>query len=310
MEVFMDTGNLQVPHDIVALVAELEHWIKAAIAPGVSDAYSLLEDAINVQLQALGWGAVLNAENGGWVPIPAGYTIINNPPDPHFYPQRCYQVPEGPAQWRTLWIDNCEVHFLTWHEAYTFVFMHLAQEQAQLPRKRYCVRPPKTWGGNDYVATSADHAVHLHLHYWLSLGWITTQRAGELQFDVFEHCGDRGFFCNACQHAPCKYTPAEKWPLPDQPGYVAASLGKDEAVAYLRQQLPYGVAHQLTFQYSNPHYHIDQRILTGRAYATYPGQDDGFMVVATLFEPDDLRAYVPVSDIVAIFLHQRPGIQG
>jgi hypothetical protein len=217
----------KIPPYISALVAELEQWIRAATAPGVSDAdgenYSLLEDGINVQLQALGWNAVLDAETGRWVPIPDGYSIIYNPPDPYYYPQRCYKVPEGPDQWRTLWDGDREVHFTTWRGAYTFVFIHLAQAQAQLARKRFCVRPPKTWGGNDYVATSADHALQLHLHYWLSLGWITTQRAVELQFDVFEHCGDRTFYCPACQHAPCKYTPDGKWPIPAVPGWIGSS---------------------------------------------------------------------------------------
>jgi hypothetical protein len=217
----------KIPPYISALVAELEQWIRAATAPGVSDAegesYSLIEDNINAQLRALGWDATL-ADTGHWVPVPSGFTIINNPPDPHFCLQRCYQVPEGPAQWRHLWQEEREVRFTNWRAAYAFVFTYLAQEQAQLPRKRFCVRPPGTWGGDEYVATSADQAQHLHLNYWLSLGMITTQQAVDLQLRVFEHCGDSGFYCDACQHAPCKYSPDSRWPMPETPGWVGSSL--------------------------------------------------------------------------------------
>jgi hypothetical protein len=224
----MDAFNpSKIPPYVYALVAGLEQWIAAATAQGVRDEvgerYSSLEDNINAQLRMLGWDAVL-ADTGHWVPIPAGYTLINNPPDPHFYPQRCYQVPEGPAEWRTLWDGDREEHFTNWREAYTFVFSYLAQEQARLPRKRFRVRQPQTCGGDDYVATSAEQALYLHLHYWLELGWITTQRAVELQLDVFEHCGERTFYCRACQHAPCKYTPVEKWPISATIGWIGSSL--------------------------------------------------------------------------------------
>lgn len=218
----------KIPAYIHALVTDLERWIAAATGPGVSDAdgerYSMREDAINAQLQALGWSATLNAETGHWVPIPDGYAVIHNLPDPYYYPQRCYKVPEGPDQWRTLWDGEREVQFTTWHKAYTFVFTHLAGAQAQLPRKRFRVRPPQTSGGNDYVATSAEQALQLHLHYWLSLSWITTQRAVELRLDVFEHCGDHGFYCRACQHAQCKFSPESQWPLPIMLGWIGSSL--------------------------------------------------------------------------------------
>jgi len=140
-----------VPSHISSLVAELEKVIAAATARGMGDEvgeqYSLLEADINGQLRSLGWDATL-ADNGHWVPIPAGYTVINNPPDPYFYPQRCYQIPEGPPQWYTLWDDDREVRFAIWQDAYAFVFSHQEWEQAQLPWHRYRVRPPNTWGGS------------------------------------------------------------------------------------------------------------------------------------------------------------------
>ena len=227
-----DTVNefklLEIPPHVLALVTELEQWIKAATASGVSDAdaerYSALEQAISMQLQVLGWSAVLNGETSRWTPIPDGNTIVSNLPDPCFYPQRRYQVPEGPAQWRTIWDADREVRCTTWREAYAFVFTHLAQEQEQLPRKRFCVRPPNTWGGDDYVATSAGQALQLHLNYWLAHGWVTAEQAVTLPLHVFEHCGDRNFYCRACQHAPCKYTPGEQWPLPAAPGWIGSSL--------------------------------------------------------------------------------------
>jgi hypothetical protein len=46
----------------------------------------------------------------------------------------------------------------------------------------------------------------------------------ELQFDVFEHCGSSTFYCRACQHAPCKYTPGSQWPMPASPGWISSSL--------------------------------------------------------------------------------------
>ncbi len=215
------------PPYISALVDELATWIAGATAPGVRDeareSYSLRESAVNAQLHALGWDAVL-ADTGQWKPIPVGYTIVCNPPDPHFYPHRCYQMPEGPEVWRTLWEGEREVRFVRWREAYAYVFRHLAQEQAQLPRQRFCVRAPGTQGGDDYMALSADHALQLHLQRWVSLSWITPQRAVELQLAVFEHRGERTFYCAACQHAPCKYTPEEKWPMSAAPGWIGDSL--------------------------------------------------------------------------------------
>jgi len=125
-----------VPSHISSLVAELEKVIAAATARGMGDEvgeqYSLLEADINGQLRSLGWDATL-ADSGHWVPIPAGYTVINNPPDPYFYPQCCYQIPERPPQWRTLWDEGREVRFAIWRDAYAFVFSHLTWEQAQLP---------------------------------------------------------------------------------------------------------------------------------------------------------------------------------
>jgi len=88
MEVFMSVLTPQIPQHISTLVAELERWIAAATRRGVNDEdaeeASVQEAAINVQLQALGWDAVLNAETGRWVPIPNGYTIVNNPPNPYY----------------------------------------------------------------------------------------------------------------------------------------------------------------------------------------------------------------------------------
>jgi len=227
MEVFMSVLTPQIPQHISTLVAELERWIAAATRRGVNDEdaeeASVQEAAINVQLQALGWDAVLNAETGRWVPIPNGYTIVNNPPNPYYYPQRCYKLPECPDQWRPLWNGEQEVRFPSWKEAYAWVFTYQAQEYAQLPLKRFRVRPPGTWGGNDYVATAAEQALQMHLNYWLSLGWITAQKSVELHLHMYEHCGDRTFYCSACQHAPCKYVPSEKWPMPPTPGWIASS---------------------------------------------------------------------------------------
>lgn len=220
--------SIKNPPYITALVAELEQWIRAATAPGVDDAagenYSQLEDGINAQLCVLGWSAALDPETDRWKPVPNGYAIVCNPPDSSYYPQRRYTIPEGPDQWRPLWDGEREVCFAAWSEAYTFVFTHLAQEQAQLARRRFCVRAPSTSGGNDYVATSAAQALLLHLHYWLSLGWITTRRAVELHLEVFEHVGDRTFYCPACQHAPCKFTPESQWPMPSMPAWIGSSL--------------------------------------------------------------------------------------
>jgi hypothetical protein len=227
MEVPMSVNSTTIPQHISLLVAELERWIKAATAHGVSDTdaerYSAFEQTISIQLQVLGWGAVLNTETGRWVPIPDGYTIIHNPPDPYYYPQRRYEMPEIPSRWRTLWEGEQEMHFANWKEAYTFVFVHQAKQQTQLPLKRFCVRPPDTWGGNDYVANTADQALQLHLNYWIALDWITAQQAVHMPLHVFEHCGERGFYCRACQHAPCKYVPEEKWPIPGVAGWIASA---------------------------------------------------------------------------------------
>lgn len=117
-----------IPQQIFQLVAELEKCIKRATRSGVKDEEaeiaSLRETALNRQLQALGWGSVCN-EQGRWLPIPDGYTIISNPPDdPHYYPQQRCSTPASSNQWKTLRQGEQEVRFLTWHQAYTFVFTY------------------------------------------------------------------------------------------------------------------------------------------------------------------------------------------
>ncbi len=209
--------TLTIPGHIVDLVAELDRLVKAANFPGIPDeqaeSASLCEAEVQTQLGLLGWGAVLNEHTERWVPCPAGYTIVHNPPDPLYYPQRRYSIPEHPDRWEYLWCGKDKRGFLDWDEAYAFVFVYDAQAQAHLPLQRYCVRPPDTWGGNDYVAWSAEQAVQMHRNYWCAVGWLTPAKAVQLPLQAFEHCGDRGFYCRACQHAPCKYTPAEQWPL-------------------------------------------------------------------------------------------------
>jgi hypothetical protein len=226
----MATETMRIPRHIADLVSALERWIQAASLTGSSyeqaESYSLSESEIQAQLHVLGWDAVLNAETGRWAPIPAGYTIVANPPDQYYYPQRCYQIPEGPAQWHTLWEDAREVRFTSWHEAYSFVFAHLAQEQAQLPQKRFCVRPLQTCGGDDYLAISAEQAVQMHRNYWCAARGLTPGEAVCQPLHVFEHCGDKGFYCWACQHAPCKYTLAEQWSLEEPPMPLSTLLQK------------------------------------------------------------------------------------
>lgn len=117
----------KIPKDILRLVAELEKCICTGNRSGVRDEEAEIasqrETALNTQLQALGWGAVCN-EQGRWLPIPEGYTIISNPPDPYYYPQQRCSTPASSNQWKTLRQGEQEARFLTWHQAYTFVFTY------------------------------------------------------------------------------------------------------------------------------------------------------------------------------------------
>jgi hypothetical protein len=216
-----------IPRHISQLIDELGQCIQSATAPGVSDAsadgYASVEDRLTSQLRALGWGAVL-ADSGRWMAVPAGYTIVHNPPDPTFSPQRRYPVPEAPDRWLPIWEEGSEVCFPAWGEAYAYVFTHWAREQALLPIKRFRVRPATTYGGDDYAAATADLALHLHLNTWLSRGALTVPQVLTVDLVVFEHGRGDGFYCQACQHAPCTYTPPSGWTLPPAAGWIGSSF--------------------------------------------------------------------------------------
>jgi hypothetical protein len=204
--------SLPIPQHIEELVAELDRCMQSATQGGQGVAEeispSIAESVIRAQLLALGWDAVFDPEQKCWVPIPARYTIIvSKDPGPYYYPQRCYEVPEAPDRWLTIWESKQEVRFLDWREAYLFVFAHRKQEQAHLPQKRFCVRPPGTWGGDEYLASSALEAEQIHRNYWLQYRWVTVAQAVSQPLEVFEHkVSGVGFYCPACQHAPCKYS--------------------------------------------------------------------------------------------------------
>jgi hypothetical protein len=210
------------PAHIYQLVSDLGRWITAATRPGLSDdqafCYSQYEEAAQRQLAALGWDAVLNDEMGQWLPCPLAYTLVHNAPDPLYYPQRCYKVPEGPARWEHIWVEETRMSFPAFQEAYEFLFAYDAQRQELLPMKRYGVRSEVISTGAHYAARTAEQAARLHLNLCVESELLRVEEVVTHRVTVYEHRMGLDLYCEACRHAPCK---APMWPMPTAPGRLA-----------------------------------------------------------------------------------------